>query len=68
MGERALDQWFQTTLLGLAKEKRSPLSVEEQLYAADLCSRFARSEIAFGTLDGQKHLEPLALLLRSGSM
>ena len=65
VSEGALDQWFQTTLLELAKEKRSPLSVEEQLYAADLCSRFARSEIAFGTLDGQKHLEPLALLLRS---
>ena len=62
--EQALDQWFQTELLALAKRKRSPLSVEELLYAADLCSRFARSEQAFGVFDGQRDLEPLAIMLR----
>ena len=62
--DQELGQWFQQEILTLAKEKRSPLSIEEQLYTADVCSRFARSEQAFGILEGERHLEPLALLLR----
>ena len=62
--EHGLDQWFQAEILALAERKNSPLSIEERLYAADLCSRFARSEQAFAVVDGQQHPEPLALMLR----
>jgi hypothetical protein len=62
--EHGLDQWFKAEILALAEKKKSPLSIEERLYAADLCSRFARSEQAFGVLEGKQHLEPLALMLR----
>ena len=64
VADGALDQWFQQTLLTLAKEKRSPLSIEVQLYAADLCSRYARSDNAFTVMEGERQLEPLAIILR----
>ncbi len=56
--------FFQTEVSRLVTELHKTVPAEAQVYVANLCSRFMKSEQLFVEIEGKKDIEPLALMLK----
>ncbi len=55
--------FFHDEVAQTAKALRVDVPAETQIYLADLCSRFAKAEHLFTTLEGKNELEPMVFIM-----